>query len=79
MPFRTIAEGIENLSTQTRAELAKEMISYVPLLGGRLAASIEGASDLGQAFEDFTTTQNPKKVCVLFGNAGSGKSLFLFE
>ncbi len=77
MPFRTIAEGIENLSTQTRAELAKEMISYVPLLGGRLAASIEGASDLGQAFEDFTTTQNPKKVYVLFGNAGSGKSLFL--
>ena len=77
MPFRTISEGIESLGVQTRAELTKEMVSYVPLLGGRLASNVEGASDLRQAFEDFTKAQNPKKVCVLFGNAGSGKSLFL--
>lgn len=77
MPFLTITEGIESLNTQTRMELTKEIASYVPLLGSRLSSSIEGASDLRQAFEDFTNIQNPKKVCVLFGNAGSGKSLFL--
>jgi|GEM_PF-4476278 len=75
MPFESIEAGIAHLHEQIRAELNKEENPvYIPLLGKHSALDTEEAADLEETVIRFTNSQ--KAVMVLYGDAGSGKSLF---
>ena len=77
MPFETIDQGILALREQAQQVCnPEEGAVYVPLMGKHFPAS-EAVTDLDTMIQAFTAVSNPKRTCVLLGNGGSGKSLFL--
>lgn len=78
MTFETIEQGIANLRAQAYRECrVQELDRYIPLFGKSSMSEDAETNDLEESIRNFLTSDNPKQVCALFGNGGSGKSLFL--
>ena len=75
--LKPLTKGILALREQAQQVCnPEEGAVYVPLMGKHFPAS-EVVTDLNTMIQAFTAVSNPKRTCVLLGNGGSGKSLFL--
>lgn len=76
MPFETIEEGIQKWRESVIAEYTHhETQIYIPL--STQDSFGEKRIDLEAEVNHFIRRENSKQVCVLYGEGGSGKSLFL--
>src|SRR5258706_2399345 len=76
--FTTIQEGLIAFQKQILSHHASNPL-YVPLKATRTSYSDETPFDLNPAVENFLKPEEQKKVLLLLGEGGSGKSTFCEE